>query len=100
RPQGFVRQLEMGLHHTFISAIGQYTAVCTTTKGEAQGSEEDRFARTRFAGDYGQAGSKRQIERFNDGVLADGQAGKHSENWVKDRVGIMDTAGPELPVRW
>ena len=46
-----VREIEVGLHHTFVGTLLQCLHICTLAKQQTDGTKDDAFACTRLASD-------------------------------------------------
>ena len=65
--------LKCSFNDTFFRFIVQGFGIGPLAHDEAQGTQQDGFTSTRFAGDDGQAFGEVDFEFLDDGVIADGK---------------------------
>ena len=77
-PGGVIfRYFETGGNACAVAALSQQAGFCPRAQREAQRVEQDRFPRTRFAGEDTQAGFESQIETLDENNVADAQCRQH-----------------------
>ena len=73
--EGFVQtrigigDCECRFHHRFLIGSADYATVGPRAQKEAESSENYRFARTGFAGDYVEPRSESQVDGVNQGIV-------------------------------